>query len=153
SELIAPDLERMAGLPDEPDRSRLDLSRQEGPLDQLESAPAPPDAPRPEASDTAQSPERERPAPHGHPLTLHKIQSHGEENGQIQDWIERHQLAAKPRMWQKIRVDSGWETAVESVLRERLHALELSDAELLQRLAEDPPPAKVNAFVPGEAPG
>jgi len=67
----------------------------------------------------------------------------------VQDWIGRHQLASKPRLWQKIRVEQGWETAVESVLRERLHAMEMSDPEVLQRLLEDPPPARVSAFSPG----
>jgi chromosome segregation protein len=72
-----------------------------------------------------------------------------EENTRLQDWVERHQLASRPRLWQKIRVEPGWETAVESVLRERLHAMEMSDPELLQRLLEDPPPARVSAFSPG----
>jgi chromosome segregation protein len=72
-----------------------------------------------------------------------------EEDTKVQDWIARHQLAAKPRLWQKIRVAQGWEAAVESVLRERLHAMEMSDPELLQRLLEDPPPARVSAFSPG----
>src|SRR4029077_952984 len=44
---------------------------------------------------------------------------------------------------------AGWETAVESALRDRLHAMEMSDPELLQRLLDDPPPAKVSAFLPG----
>jgi chromosome segregation protein len=83
--------------------------------------------------------------------TLQKIQSQVEENSKLQDWITRHQLASKPRLWQKIRVEPGWEAAVESVLRERLHAMEMSDPELLQRLLEDPPPARVSAFSPGSA--
>jgi chromosome segregation protein len=80
---------------------------------------------------------------------LQNIQGQVEENSKVQDWIDRHQLASKPRLWQKIRVEQGWETAVESVLRERLHAMEMSDPELLQRLLEDPPPARVSAFSPG----
>ena len=70
-------------------------------------------------------------------LTLQKIQSQVEENGKIQDWIDRHQLATRQRLWQKIRVEAGWESAVESALRDRLHALDLSDPELLQRLLDD----------------
>src|SRR5262249_56050426 len=81
--------------------------------------------------------------------TVEKMQSQVEENTKVHDWIERHQLSTRPRLWQKLRVEEGWETAVESVLRERLHAMEMSDPELLQRLLEDPPPARVSAFSPG----
>ena len=41
-----------------------------------------------------------------------------EEDAPLHAWLERHQLAGLPRFWQKIRIDHGWETAVESVLRE-----------------------------------
>src|SRR5262249_55992639 len=46
-------------------------------------------------------------------------------------------------------VEEGWESGVEWVLRERVQAMEMSDPELLQRLLEDPPPARVSAFSPG----
>jgi chromosome segregation protein len=93
--------------------------------------------------------EREFSALEGRLHTLQKIQNQVEEDSKIQDWIGRHQLASKPRLWQKLRVEAGWETAVESALRERLHAMEMSDPEVLQRLLEDPPPARVSAFLPG----
>jgi chromosome segregation protein len=51
-----------------------------------------------------------------------------------------------PRFWQKIRIEHGWETAVESVLRERLHALELRDSGVL---GGDRPPVKASLFGPG----
>src|SRR5260364_236718 len=31
-------------------------------------------------------------------------------------------LAARARLWQKLRIEAGWETALEAVLRERLGA-------------------------------
>jgi len=51
-----------------------------------------------------------------------------------------------PRFWHKIRIEHGWETAVESVLRERLHALELGDS---GALGGDRPPVKASLFGPG----
>ena len=51
------------------------------------------------------------------------------------------------------RIDHGWETAVESVLRERLHALELADRSALARLSTDPPPAKASLFDAGGGDG
>ena len=50
-----------------------------------------------------------------------------------------------------MRIDSGWETAVEGVLRERLHALEMGAAGNLEALAADQPPSKASVFVPGGA--
>jgi chromosome segregation protein len=77
---------------------------------------------------------------------LQRIQARVEDNEQIQDWLEKYGLGTLPRLWQKITVEPGWEQAIESVLRERLHALELTDPDVLQRLLDDPPPAKVSVF-------
>ena len=137
-ELIAPDAESLARLAGELGQSRGELSRQEALLGQLEAARAAVDERRRTGGDGL-----------GKLATLEKIQGQVEENSKVQDWIAHHQLASKPRLWQKIRVEQGWETAVESVLRERLHAMEMSDPELLQRLLDDPPPARVSAFSPG----
>ncbi len=38
-------------------------------------------------------------------------------------WLERLGLAALPRLWERIRVEPGWETAVEAALGEALAAL------------------------------
>src|SRR5439155_20720908 len=148
-ELIAPDAESLARLAGELGQSRGELSRQEALLGQLEAARAAVDERRRTGGDGLQTLEREIAALEGKLATLEKIQGQVEENSKVQDWIAHHQLASKPRLWQKIRVEQGWETAVESVLRERLHAMEMSDPELLQRLLDDPPPAKVSAFIPG----
>ena len=149
AELLAPDGQSLARLGEELEQSRSELSRQEALLAQLEGARAAVDERRRAGTDALQTLERELSALEGQLATLQKIQSHVEEDSKVQDWIARHQLASKPRLWQKIRVALGWETAVESVLRERLHAMEMSDPELLQRLLEDPPPARVSAFSPG----
>src|SRR6266581_3840928 len=147
-ELIAPDAESLARLAGELGQSRGELSRQEALLGQLEAARAAVDERRRTGGDGLQTLEREIAALEGKLATLEKIQGQVEENSKVQDWIAHHQLASKPRLWQKIRVEQGWETAVESVLRERLHAMEMSDPELLQRLLDDPPPARVSAFSP-----
>src|SRR6185436_631674 len=130
-------------------QSGVEVSRQEALLAQLESAREALDGQRRGCVGALQSFERELSALEGRVLTLQKIQNQVEENSKIQDWIGRHHLASKPRLWQKIRVEAGWETAVESALRERLHAMEMADPELLQRLLEDPPPARVSAYLPG----
>src|SRR5207253_9299243 len=56
-------------------------------------------------------------------------------------------------LWQRIQVEAGWETAVEAVLRERLHALELESPEHLQSLLGDVPVARVTAYAAVDAHG
>ncbi|HXC40489.1 MAG TPA: chromosome segregation protein SMC, partial [Burkholderiales bacterium] len=77
---------------------------------------------------------------------LRRIQSQVDENAQIHDWIAAHGLEALPRLWQKIRVADGWDVAIESLLRDRLHAIEFADAARLQALLDTPPPAKVSTY-------
>ncbi|HUN70575.1 MAG TPA: chromosome segregation protein SMC [Burkholderiales bacterium] len=89
---------------------------------------------------------REQTAADAQLATLKQVQAAAEEEAPLHDWLERHRLAALPRFWQKIRIDHGWETAVESVLRERLHALELADS---STLGGDRPPVKASVFSPG----
>ena len=96
--------------------------------------------------------EREANTRAGRIATLKRIQAQVEEGTEIADWLARHSLAELPRLWQMITVEPGWETAIESVLRERLHALQLTDPHALARLFDDPPPAKVSLFTPSTAP-
>jgi len=126
-ELAAPDAQLLVRLAQELAQSSGELSRQEALLAQLEAARETLDRQRRACVDSLQLLERESSALEGRLLTLQKIQNQVEENSTIQDWIGRHQLTSKPRLWQKIRVEAGWETAVESALRERLHAMEMSD--------------------------
>ena len=148
-ELAAPDIALMERLAQELEASRAELSRQEALLAQLETARATLDTGHQAALDQAQGLERELSALEGRLLALQKIQSQVEDDGDVQEWLERHQLVSRPRLWQKIRVEPGWEAAVESALRERLHALDAGDLEGLERLVADPPPAKLSAFTPG----
>ena len=78
--------------------------------------------------------------------TLRQIQAAAEDNAPLAEWLDRHGLSSAARLWQKLRIDAGWETAVESVLRERLHALELTDASRLAAVLSDHPPVKASVF-------
>jgi chromosome segregation protein len=62
----------------------------------------------------------------GRLATLRKIQARVNANEPVDRWLERNNLTALPRLWQQIEVAAGWEASVESVLRERLHALALT---------------------------
>ena len=49
-------------------------------------------------------------------------------------WLQAQGLQDAEPLWKSLHVDAGWETAVESVLRERLAALA---ADFLERLERD----------------
>jgi chromosome segregation protein len=51
-------------------------------------------------------------------------------------------------LWQKLHIDHGWETALESVLRERTSALEMSNLDWAKAFFNDAPPAKLALFTP-----
>ena len=76
---------------------------------------------------------------------LRKIQSDIEASGKIHAWLERHNLASRPRIWSGVRITPGWEAAFESVLRERVHAMQVGSDEEATLLA-DRPPAKAALF-------
>ncbi len=86
---------------------------------------------------------------------LKQLQENVQTEGKIQPWLERHELGALPRLWKKLHVEAGWETALEAVLRERLAALEVSNLDWVKAFATDAPPAKLAFYAPppaGQAP-
>ncbi|WP_374259667.1 chromosome segregation protein SMC [Zoogloea sp.] len=58
---------------------------------------------------------------------LVQLQNKVQVQGQLGDWLKRHKLDALKPLWQRIRVEAGWELALEAVLRERLAALPAAD--------------------------
>jgi chromosome segregation protein len=97
------------------------------------------------AAEAVSSAQSEHAAAQAQLATLRQIQADTENNTPLREWLERHGLGGSPRLWQKLRIDTGWETAVEAVLRERLHALQLANSGLSPLLG-DQPPAKAAVF-------
>lgn len=82
---------------------------------------------------------------------LIKLQADVQKQGALQPWLEQQGLASLTRLWQKIHVESGWETAFEAVLRERMTALEIRQLEHARAFASDPPPARLAFYQPAVA--
>ena len=80
---------------------------------------------------------------------LQQLQSRVQQNGEIGDWLKQHGLADAQPLWRGIKVDAGWETAVEAVLRERLSALAANSSTALDALGVPPPLTFSLAFVHG----
>jgi chromosome segregation protein len=150
-ELAMPDSEALNALEQELEQGKGEIVRQQALLEQLEAARAGLEDQRGRAQEDLQALERELAAIDAKLITLQRIQRQSDENGKVDEWLERQGLLARPRLWQKLVVQEGWETAVESVLRERLHSLEIEDSASLQRLLVDPPPSRVMVHLPGNA--
>ena len=79
---------------------------------------------------------------------LKQLQENVQTQGKVQPWLKKHELGELPRLWQKLHIDQGWETALESVLRERTSALEMSNLDWAKAFFNDAPPAKLAMFTP-----
>lgn len=76
---------------------------------------------------------------------LNKIQAHLDADTRLDGWLHRHQLASLPRLWQQIEVETGWETALEAVLRERINAL-AEPGSNISSVLNDIPPSRVSFY-------
>jgi chromosome segregation protein len=61
----------------------------------------------------------------------------------LQPWLQRQGLEDRPGLWQRLRVEAGWEPAFEAVLGPRLQALEVGSLDRLGGFEADAPPAKL----------
>ena len=77
---------------------------------------------------------------------LQALQEQVQSQAKVGPWLEQHNLKNKSRLWQKIQVESGWETAFEAVMRERIGAIEASDLNEAAKLAEEAPPGRLAWF-------
>ena len=81
---------------------------------------------------------------------LTQLQAKLQNEGKVQPWLAKHELTNLPRLWQKLHIKEGWETALEAVLRERTQALEVSNLDWSKAFFGDAPPAKL-AFYTSQA--
>ena len=77
---------------------------------------------------------------------LKQLQESVQTEGKVAPWLSKHELGGLPRLWQKLHIEAGWETALESVLRERTGALEVSNLDWAKAFFSDAPPAKLSLF-------
>ncbi|WP_438950849.1 chromosome segregation protein SMC [Porticoccus sp.] len=63
----------------------------------------------------------------GRQSSLEALQQAALGDGDQQQWIESHQLAGQPKLAETLRVEPGWETAVETVLGNYLQAVCVDD--------------------------
>ena len=75
---------------------------------------------------------------------LQSLQEQVSRSGEVEPWLDRHELRRNPHLWQGLRVREGWEDALEAVLRERLNSIGLDDLSQVDNWLSDGPPGKVS---------
>jgi chromosome segregation protein len=82
---------------------------------------------------------------------LRALQDKVQTEGKLKPWLARHGLDGLAGLWTKVHIESGWETALEAALRERMNALEVGRIETVRAFADDAPPAKLAFYTPPTA--
>jgi chromosome segregation protein len=82
---------------------------------------------------------------------LKALQERVTTEGKLRPWLRKHGLDGLQALWSRLQVASGWESALEAALRERLGALEVSRLDMVAAFAVDPPPTKLTFFTPDPA--
>lgn len=72
-------------------------------------------------------------------------------DAELSGWVAEQGLRGTP-LWKSLRVEAGWDDAIEAVLRERLNALPVDDAERLLRIPVPPVRLTIVAPAAGESP-
>ncbi len=84
---------------------------------------------------------------------LRALQEKVQTEGKLKPWLQKHGLDGLQGLWQQVHIETGWETALEASLRERLHALAVGRLDTVRAFAADAPPAKLAFYaLPSGAP-
>jgi chromosome segregation protein len=81
--------------------------------------------------------------------TLVQLQEGLERGAGMEGWLAQRGLARARRLWQDIRIEPGWEDALEAVLKERLNGIALEGLNAAEPWFVDAPPAKTTFYAPG----
>ncbi len=77
---------------------------------------------------------------------LRALQEKVQTEGKLKPWLARQGLDGLQGLWTQVHIETGWETALEAALRERLSALEVGRIDTVRAFAADAPPAKLAFF-------
>jgi len=81
---------------------------------------------------------------------LEQLQAQVDNDKNLKQWLSEHQLDKLPRLWQSIRIEAGWDNALEAVLRERINAISVPDLGQTVNWSGFPP-GKLAVFAPDGA--
>ena len=121
-------------------------------LNQVEEALPEAEATHRTAAEVADALARDLGALEARCTALELLQQQVSRSGEMHAWLDNHQLDGFGRLWQGLRVEPGWEDALEAVLRERLNGIAIDDLQRAAGWLNQPPPGKVSFFQKGEGP-
>lgn len=78
--------------------------------------------------------------------SLNELQKKLMSGGQLAQWLNQSGLKTQLAIWQELRVDEGWETALEAVLRERMNARAVKNLTQVLDFAQQNLPTKVGFY-------
>ena len=143
--LPRPDTEALAEAQQQIAELEMEREAQQQQLAQLQEQLPVADAARREKRTAAQELERQLAQVEARLAALKQLQQQVDNDKNLKQWLAAHQLDQLPRLWQSIRIEAGWEDALEAVLRERLNAISLQGLEQAAAWS-DTPPGKLAVF-------
>ncbi len=82
---------------------------------------------------------------------LRALQDKVQTGSKLRPWLLKHGLDGLAGLWTRIHIETGWETALEAALRERINALEVGRVDTVRAFAADAPPTKLVFYTPSVA--
>ncbi|MFM8609915.1 MAG: chromosome segregation protein SMC [Burkholderiaceae bacterium] len=149
--LAAPDEQRLANLQQQHEQSRAAAETADARLHELQDqVPALDDERRTRQDDVNTQTARQADLS-ARLEALRALQDKLRTDGRLKPWLAKHGLDGLQPLWSRIHVEPGWESALESALRERLSALEISRLDMARAFGSDAPPAKLSFYAPPSA--
>jgi chromosome segregation protein len=141
--LSAPDQVRLEELTNKSTASALALSQVEGRLASLTDDVPALDEQRRELQDKSNQHSGKLAELSARLEALRAMQEKVQTEGKLKPWLAQHGLESLQGLWTQIHIESGWETALEAALREKLNALEVGRIDTVRAFAGDAPPSKL----------
>ncbi|HSI60881.1 MAG TPA: chromosome segregation protein SMC [Ideonella sp.] len=141
--LAAPDLERLAALREQSAASDETSAVAEARLHELNDEVPALDEQRRQQQDTVNRESGKLADLSARLEALRALQEKVQTEGKLRPWLAKHGLDGVQGLWTRIHIETGWEVALESALRERLSALSVGRLDTVRAFAQDAPPAKL----------
>ena len=151
--VVAPDSLRLADLQHQQHSLSEALNISRAQREQLDATLPERQQARQQAQQAQQSAAAQLAATSARIAALKALQERVLTEGKLRPWLAKHGLDSLPQLWSRLQVESGLETALEAVLRERLAARELRQLDMAAGFGNDAPPAKLAFYSAAIQPG
>ncbi len=141
--LVAPDVQRLAGLREHSAAADEAHALTEGRLHELQDQLPVQEDQRRAGQQAANAAAGQLTDTVARLAALRALQEKLQSGSKLKPWLAKHGLDGLAGLWTRIHIEPGWENALEAVLRERLAALEVGRIDTVRAFAADAPPARL----------